>query len=51
MKIVASDYYNNLASDDRIPHRVQAAALALPDHRSHLDDLRPGPEDDCNGHV
>jgi len=29
---------------------VQAAAPALPNHRSHLDDLRPGPEDDCNGH-
>lgn len=30
---------------------VQAAALAFPDHRSHFDDLRPGTEDDCNGHV
>ncbi len=29
---------------------VQASALALADHRSHLDDLRSGPEDDCNGH-
>jgi len=29
---------------------IQAAALALSYHRCHLDDLRPGPEDDCNGH-
>jgi hypothetical protein len=26
---------------------VQAAALALTNHRSHLDDLRPGPEYDA----
>jgi len=33
--------------DDAVIH---AAALALPDHRSHLDDLRTGTEDVVYGH-
>ena len=40
MKIVASDYYNNLTSDDRIPHGPGRGIGTEPP--SHLDDLRPG---------